>query len=364
MATEQDQDRNEAASPFKLMEARKRGQVARSADVVSAIVFCAAVAYLSMLGLPALEHQFRLDRLLLSQAGNLDSSSAVWVIQVVERGLMESILLRAPFMAALMAAAIVGNLSQTGGVFSFSPLAPDWKRLNPIDGLKRITSVRTIFDTLRAVVKLIVLAIVDFQALRVLTPQFHQLAAATPAVFLRLLLDDAASVGFKFGLGLLVIAAVDLAFTRGEFARKMRMSRREQKEENKQREGDPRVRARLRELRREILKRSLALRQTRSADLLITNPTHYAVALSYRHGEMAAPRILAKGTGTMAALMRGIAHRHAIPIVARPGLARALYAQSEIGANLPDEFFGEVARLMIWVITMRESRSTAAGIAS
>ena len=360
MAAEPDQDRNEAASPHKLDEARKRGQVARSTDLVSAVVFCAAVGYLYLRGLSTLEQQFRLDRMLLSQAGGAADASSVGLWRLIESAARESLAVLAPLLLALMLAAVVGSLAQTGGVFSLQQLAPDWSRLNPVEGLKRVLSLRTLFDTFRAVAKLVILVVVMYLALRALVPHFHQLAAASPHTFLRQLLSDAATAGLKMALALMVIAAIDFAFTRHEFAKKMRMSRREMRDESKQREGDPRIRARLRELRREVLKRSLAVRNTKHADLLLTNPTHVAVALSYRHGQMVAPKIVAKGAGLMAAQMRGIAHRHAIPVVPRPELARALYAQAAIGADLPDAYYGEVAQLMIWVITMRQARNQAA----
>ena len=263
-----------------------------------------------------------------------------------------------------MLAAILANCVQTGGLFTLNPLQPDWNRLNPVKGLERVLSMRTLFDAARALGKLLVLALIVHGALQDLRQHANALAAVSPHTFVRQLLGDAGSAAFKIALGLLAVAAVDLAFTRREFGRTMRMSRRELQDETKHREGDPRIRSRMRELRRQMLKRSLAVRRTRDADLLLTNPTHYAVALSYRHGEMAAPRVVAKGSGGMAATMRDIAHRHGITVVQRPALTRALYAQTDVDDELPQAFYRDVAQLLIWVIAMRRARDTSTGALS
>ena len=137
------------------------------------------------------------------------------------------------------------------------------------------------------------------------------------------------------------------------------MSKRELKDEVKHREGDPRIRSRLRELRREMLKRSMALSKTGSADVLITNPTHFAVALRYRHGEMAAPQLLSKGAGGMAAAMRRIAAAKRIPVVQNRTVARAIYFGMDIDQDVPPALYADVARIMVWILAMRRARDTA-----
>ena len=357
MAADPDLDRNEAATPHKLSEARKRGQVAKSTDVVSALVFAAAVAYLYANGWDVLRAQFLFDRLIFgSAAGLVNSPAALW--HLVGGALHDSLLLLAPFLATLVVAALAGNIAQTGIIFSAHPIKPDWERLNPVNGIKRVFSLRTLFDTARACIKLAVLTWVVYEAAKALLPQFYQLAGLAPLGHARMLLADAAALALKIALALAVIAAIDLIYTRREFAKRQRMSKRELKDEHKHREGDPRIRSRLRELRREMLKRSLALRRTRDADVLVTNPTHYAVALSYRHGEMAAPKLIAKGAGSMAAAMRAMAARHRIPVVQNQTLARALYAETAIDQDVPGSLYPQVARLMVWVIAMREARGS------
>lgn len=354
---EQDLDRNEAATPYKLRRARERGQVAKSADVVAAVVFAVAVVYLTWRGFGAVSSQFRFDQALIIQAGRMDPSGAsLW--PVIERALRATLTLAAPFFAAVMLAAIVSNMMQTGPILSFEPVKIDFDRINPVNGLKRLFSMRVLFDTARAVIKLTLLTLVAVLALQALKGQFYALASLSAVGYLHILLDDIASVGLKMALVLGLIALLDLMYTRHEFAKKMRMSQRELKDEVKQREGDPRIRSRLRELRREMLKRSLALRQTRNADVVITNPTHLAVALKYEHGRMASPQLLAKGAGHMAAAMREIAARHRIPVVQNPALARRIYKELPVDQSVPPELYAQVARIIVWVFAMREQRQT------
>ena len=154
---------------------------------------------------------------------------------------------------------------------------------------------------------------------------------------------------------LALIALLDWMYTRHEFTSKMRMSQREMKDELEQGEGDPRVRTRLRELRHELRKRSVALSNTRRADVIVTNPRRIAVALRYAHGEMEAPRLVAKGRGFMAAAKRRIAARHRIPVVQSPALARALYRQLGIDQQVQPQLYMQVARIIVWVFARRDA---------
>jgi flagellar biosynthetic protein FlhB len=353
-----DLDRNHPATPHKLAKARERGQVAKSPDVISAVVFLSAMVFLTWQGWAVWREQFRLDQTLLAQAGRIEmSSSAMW--SLVQQMLRETVLLAAPFLTTLVIAAVVGNLMQTGMVLSLDPIKPDWNRINPVSGFKRVFSLRTLFLALRGVLKLALLSLVVYFALKDLLPQFYYLSGLSPLGLVRALLDDAASLGLRIGGMLALIALLDAVYSRREFARKMRMSKREIKDEVKNREGDPRIRAKLRELRREMLKRSLALRKTRSADVLITNPTHVAVALRYVDGEMSAPQLVAKGRGFMAAAMRQIAVRHRIPIVQSPSLARAIYRDLGIDQHVQPVLYAQVARIIVWVFARRDAMKGA-----
>ncbi|HVZ46133.1 MAG TPA: EscU/YscU/HrcU family type III secretion system export apparatus switch protein [Ramlibacter sp.] len=356
---QEDLDRNEEATPHKLRQARERGQVARSADIVSASVFTVAVALLYWKGWDALQAQFRYDHALLAQAGRIDASAGTFEALLAQL-LRDTGAALAPLFAALALAAIVANFAQTGSVLSLEPVKADLARLHPVNGLKKLFSPRTLFDGARAVVKLVLLSLVVYLAIKALVPQFPRLAGMPPALLARTIVGDAASAGLKIALALLVIACFDFAWSRREFARRMRMSRRELKDEHKQREGDPRIRARLRELRREALRRSMALRRTAQADVLLTNPTHVAVALRYDESAMSAPQVVAKGAGALAAVMRQLAARHRIPVVQSPPLARELFHELEVDQYVPPALYADVARILVWVFAMRNRRAGSA----
>lgn len=354
---DEDLDRNEAATPYKLEKARQRGQVARSTDCVSVAVLTVAAAWLYWGGLEALHAQFRYDRALLANAGRVDAGGAA---ALLARIVTDALLGLLPWFAALAITGVAANLVQTGVVCSAHPLKPDVSRLNPAAGFKRLLSMRTLFDGARAVAKLALLGLVTWHAVSGLVPAFPRLAAMPAAQLARTLLDHAGAAGLQMAFALGLVAAMDVAYSRREFLRRMRMSRRELKDEHKNREGDPRIRARLRQLRREALRRSMSVRDTARADVVLTNPTHLAVALRYAESEMSAPQVIAKGAGAVASAMRQVAALHRIPVVPNPPLARALFHELDVEQPVPPARYAEVARILVWVFAMRAARRGAA----
>lgn len=355
---DQDMDKSQPATPYKLQKAREQGQVAKSRDLVTAITFTAAMVFLTSQGWDTWRRLFQIDRLILAQVGNVDDTQpAMW--HLIDEMVRAAIELGMPFLATLVISAIVGNLLQTGPLLALEPIKPTLERVNPIQGFKKIFSLRTLFDGARAILKLVLLGLVAYFSLKNLAPQFYHLASLPAPRFVQALLDDFASLGLKMAAMLFFIAILDFLYTRREFNKKMRMSRKELKDEHKNREGDPRIRGRLRKLRQEMLKRSRALSNTKNADVLITNPTHVAVALRYVHGEMESPQLVAKGAGALAAVMRKIAAKHSIPVVQNRALARALFQSLDVDRSVPPALYADVARIIVWVFAMRKTREKA-----
>ena len=235
---DQDLDRNDPATPHKLEKARSKGQVSKSQDVVLAAVFTVAVIYLNWQGLESIHAQFHFDRALMMQLGRIEPGGAA-LVPILVSLIREGMTWCAPLFTTVMLSAIVANVMQTGPVLSIDPVKVDFDRINPVNGLKKVFSLRTLFDAARACVKLAVLLLVSFLALRSLAPQFYNLSSLTAAGYLRTLIEDASSLGLKMALALGLIAIVDMIFSRHEFSKKMRMSKRELKDEVKQREGPP-----------------------------------------------------------------------------------------------------------------------------
>lgn len=354
---EQEQNRSEPATPFKLREAKKRGSVAKSQEINSVLVIGGFLAYLSLMGWPATRRQFGVDLAVLSDAHTLDFSPAK-IVPWLSGMLVDMIFLLAPLFVTLIIVGIVASLIQTGPIFSLTPLKPDFNRLNPATGFKRLFSLRQLFDTAKTVVKLVAFTWVLYLAIRQLLPALMGLMYADPSGYGRVAIDDAAGVIFKLLLAMLAVALVDVMFGRWDYLNKLKMSRREVKDEIKQREGDPRIKSRIRELQNEMRKKSRALRNLPKADVLITNPTHLGVALRYKHGEMPAPIVVAKGAGELVEKMKQVARKHGIPIVANRTVARALF-KTDFEAPVPDASFPEVAKILVWVFAMRDARNAA-----
>jgi len=253
-------------------------------------------------------------------------------------------------------AALVANLVQTGPVFSAFPLKRDCNRINPATGFKRVFSLKTLVEAGKTLVKLAAFAGVAWLALAAELPRLLTSVEVQPRAYFGLLMGEITGLMFKLLLVLLLLALADLAYSRWDYGRTMRMSRREMKEEVKRREGDPHVRARIRELQREAAKRAKSVKRLPEADVLITNPTHFAVALRYRREEHPAPQLIAKGAGELAARMKRLARRHGVPVVEDRPLARHLFLRGALDAPIGAAEYPRVARILAWVYALRELR--------
>ena len=354
---QKDLDQSEPATPFKLEKARKRGSIVRSNEVTFALVLAAGIACVYGLGAQVVENVASPLRrgLLLAGRTELSEVSALAYFGVLGAEVLSAI---APVIAVIWVTALLVAGLQARGVFSAHPLKPDFSRLNPANGFKRVFSMKSLHELWRSTTKLTLIALAAFvwgrnhlADLLQVTGQPHAMVDTGIALL-------GSALVLLTGL-ITAFALLDWMLNRHEFMRNMRMSKREIRDEHKEREGDPRIKARLRELRLAWLKRARQLAKVRSADLLLTNPIHCAVALEYRHGEMPAPMITARGAGALARRMRIEARRHSVPVVEHALLARALFALDEKQVFVPEEHFEGVARVLRWVYSARGRRSAA-----
>jgi flagellar biosynthetic protein FlhB len=352
---EQEQNRSEQATPFRLEEARRKGQVPRSLDVssVASIALLLGVTYFAGMQLIEVIAQAFRSVLSLAGAGPLAPGALVALLSHAGRALGPD--LAAILLIAVLAAVVVGLL-QSGPVLSVEPLRPKLERLNPVEGFKRLFSVRAAYEIVKTLVKFVVLAGIGWLVITDLMSSVMSLAQMDPRTYFTPLILWSCRLLGALVAALMLVALIDLVFSRWEYARRLRMSRRELLEETKQREGDPRIRARLRENRREVLKRTGALSRVKDADVLITNPVHVAVALQYRRAVMPTPIVLAKGAGELASAMMTNARKHGVPIVQSPTLARMLFRAVSIDEPIPEAVFAQVARILAWVFALRAAR--------
>lgn len=356
---QQDLDRNDPASDFKLEKARRRGSIAKAQEAGFAFLLLVAVGLIHTQSLPIAKR----FGVLVTQALAMSSSATgerttmlrlSWIL------FSNAALAMAAVLAILWLAGFGFGALQAHGVFSTEPLKPDFNRLSPATNLKRLFSLRALYDSGRIGLKLVVLGLSAFVWGLVHAVDLLVLSGMPALALLHRLIDLLGSLLTTVAATYAGVASIDWMYSRWEFQRQMRMSKREVKDEHKEREGDPRIRARLRELRAEWAKRAKSVRKVGAADVLLTNPTHVAVALEYRHGEMPAPRLLAKGSGELARRMREEARRRQVPVVQNPPLARALFAEVGQDAFIPEHHFTQVARILRWVYAARRQ---AGGVA-
>lgn len=358
--SEGDLDKSDPASPYKLEKAREKGSVAKSQDVTFLIILLGLTGIVFGMGESLTRRLAALMHALLAQVSQPRQQSGEW-FRLMEHVTTELAWIFAAPLAILMVLGVGAGLMQVGFTISAEPLKPDFNRLNPAEGFKRLFSFRSLYELARSLLKVGVVAILLMAAGGVVLKEILALPLRTPSGVLAYLIHQVGVTLAVLMAVLLLITIGDYAFTRWEFLRKMRMSKREIKDEHKNREGDPRIKARLRELRLEWLKKSMAMKNVPQSDVLITNPTHYAVAIAYKRGAMPAPKVMALGAGDLALRMRSVARQHHIPVVENPPLARSLYRLAETGGDLPQEHYAEVAKILVWVFAARAQRAQQQG---
>ena len=341
---EQEQNRSEQATPFKLEEARKQGQVAKSLDFNTLVMIWGLLGLVMIWGASAWMELGTLTTNLLANAADLPislESGAGWLAGVLK----SFITLMLPVLLVGVILAVLANFVQTGPIFTFKPLKPKGERINPIAGFKRIYNKKMLFEAFKGLLKLAILGGVTTTFFFALWPQLPAAETQDTGLVQQWFGHHAIALLFRLGLALVLIGLLDFMYTRHKFKKDMMMSRRELKEEVKRREGDPLIRAKLRELQRENLKQAASVKRVPEADVLITNPEHLAIALRYERGKMFAPMLLAKGADSWAAEMRAVARRHGIPIYERKPLARQLFRFGQLGQAIPGDSYVDVARI-------------------
>jgi flagellar biosynthetic protein FlhB len=352
---ENEQSKTEQPTPFRLQEARNKGQVARSAEVsgllvtvVFSITLCATAATLA----GAWAHSFQRMILMAGNAPAPSISLMQW-IGATFRPVWQAMV---PLVIALVVTAVIANLVQTGPVFSTEPMKPDFSRLNPARGFKRIFSLRLLWDLFKLVLKVSLLGGMAWWLTGSLQHQLLATATAAPGAAGELLRSIYVRVTTWVLVVLALVALMDLLFSRREYLRKLRMSRNDIKDEVKRREGDPDIRHKRKRLMVELLKQSRSVRRVPDADVVLTNPTHLAVAVQYRPRTMRSPVVLAKGTDAVAAAMRSKAAVSGVPCLRSPALARALFRECNIDKPVPDHLYGQLAPVYRWLMNRPGNR--------
>jgi len=341
-------EKTEDPTPRRLAEARRDGNIAQSRDLTAAVMLLATVVLLHLLGMkvlagmkaglhwsltaPGIENATRTDGL---------RDLAVTVLEAAVKGL-------APLLLAIAAVGLVAQVMQVGFLITGKPITPQFSRVSPLKGVKNLVGLRAAMRGVMSIGKVAVIAAVAVIVIVEEMPQIIALAglevgqafiASSGLVF---------SLSLKLAAVLLVLAILDYAYQKWQRQQDLRMTKQELKEEMRSMDGDPMVKQRRARVARQLAMQRMAAAVPK-ADVVVTNPTHYSVALRYDKTSMRAPKVVAKGADFMAMRIRQIASIHGVPLVERKPLARALYANVEVGQEVPEQHYAAVAEILAYV---------------
>ncbi|HWI83354.1 flagellar biosynthesis protein FlhB [Ramlibacter sp.] len=355
MADESDLEKTEQPSARRLEKAREEGQVARSREWVTFALLAAALGGLQLTGgvlesrLGAtLRHGLAFERNVAFDPASM--------LALARAQAFDGLIAVAPVLAVMAAVALLAPMMLGGLLFSPQSIAPDFKKLDPMAGLGRMFSGQALAELLKTIAKSLLIGGVGYLAIRDNLGAMADLMtqpprAAIPHVLALVMRCCTLIVG-----SLLLVALVDVPYQLWSLYRKLRMSREDVRQEHKESEGDPQLKARIRRQQQALARRRM-MAQVPKADLVLTNPTHFAVALRYDDGAMSAPRVVAKGTELVAQRIREIAREHRVEVVESPALARSLYKHTDLNQEIPAGLYTAVAELLAWVYRLRRWRA-------
>jgi flagellar biosynthetic protein FlhB len=349
MAEEQDRSqKTEEPTQRRLDEARRKGQVASSREVNHAFMLAVAALAVAAIG-PGAASGVGEALLPFIAAPHAIPAGAGELAPLLAALLGDLGIALLALALAFVGAALAGGLIQNGPVLSATPLAPKLERISPVAGAKRLFSARSLLEFAKGLVKICLVSVAAILLILPSAPAVLESAQLEAGPLLGMLGD----LSFRLLLGVAaltaVIGVIDVGYQRYEHRRQLRMSRRELQEEFRHTEGDPLIKARLKGLRAERARRRM-MAEVPKATVVITNPTHVAVALRYESATMAAPQLVAKGSGPVAERIREVARTHGVPLLENPPLARALHASVELGAEIPPEHYRAVAEVIGYVM--------------
>jgi len=354
MAEASFEERTEQATPRRRQEAKNKGQIARSKEIPSVLVLLGGMTVLLFFGAAM---TLQLSHLMVQWLGRMATVSIQWEgLQSLSWEMVVSFLfIIGPVLAVVFAVAVLGHTMQGSNVFSAELIKPDWGRFNVVNGLKRMFTMTSLVELAKSFVKMVIVGGIAYSTIKKEWPDilllFGQDAGNVfqfvAALSLRLLLRTI--------LVMLVLAALDYAYQRWTYEKNLKMSKQEIKEELKQTEGDPLIRARIRTVQRQLARRRM-MAEVPKADVIITNPTHLAIALLYDRKTMQAPHVVAKGAGGIAEKIIEIGRSHQIPIVENKPLARMLYKAVDLGKTIPSSLYHAVADILAYVYQIKRKR--------
>jgi flagellar biosynthetic protein FlhB len=350
------QDRTEKATPKRRQRAREQGQVARSADAGGSLVLAAGLFCLSLLGPEIVSSSAQAFRQILAEIAHPGLVTSSAGLQELLYTMLRTLLVTVgPIAGVCVATGVVAGVAQVGFHPSLKALAPNFRRINPISGLRNLLSPNLLFEVLKTLAKVGAVGAVAALALVGNMGGLASQVGLPPAALGQVMGAKAMEIAQHATFAYLLIGAIDLIWQRRRHARQLRMTKQEVKDELRQYSVSPELRGALRRRAMQAA-RARMMAAVPQADVVVTNPTHYAVALKY-DGSRAAPEVLAKGQDLIALQIRKVAGEHDVPIVPDPPLARALHSSTEIGQVIPEELYAAVASVLAFVYRLAAGRT-------
>lgn len=342
----EDQEKTEEPTSKKIEDARREGNVPKSQDISAVVTLVVAILVTIFLMGFLGERITNLYRYYQSFIGSEFDLRVIQAIMV--KSIFEVLIMLAPIVLSIMIAGVLGNIMQFGFIFTTKPIMPNLGKINPLKGLKNLLSLKKLVEALKIILKVAIVFtiafIVLFQFMKEL-PRTELFNIASQMIWLR---DKALILAAIVIIAFIIIAVLDIFLVRFQYFKSLRMSKQEIKDEFKQMEGDPQVKARIRRLQMEAARRRM-VQDVAGADVVITNPTHYAVAIRYDTSKEQAPRVVAKGVDFLALRIKKVAYENNIVVYENPPLARELYKVCEVNDIIPRELFKAVAEVLGFV---------------
>ncbi|TLS66705.1 flagellar biosynthesis protein FlhB [Mariprofundus erugo] len=356
MADEQDKSQQtEDASPKRIEDARKKGQVPTSKEPSTAIAFTVlSLMMITGLGSWLGETMKEMMEAYLSGKIRLDTTTeGVQAMLITIAAEIGKILL--PFAVPIMLLGVLVTFMVTGPVFTFETMKPKLEKISPMKGFKRLFSTKALAEFIKSVLKLTLISVACSIVVSGLMPQLLQSALTAPQEIASLAVDGSVKIATLAAIIFVLIALADVLYQRWEHAKSLRMSKKEQRDEYKESEGDPQLKGKIRQMQMQQAQNRM-MADVPKADVVITNPTHISIAMAYDPMGTGAPRVLAKGKGHIAAKIREIAREHHIPMRENKPLARSLFKQVKVGDEIPEELFEAVAIILAEIFRLKQRR--------
>lgn len=351
MAEESTEEKTEKPTPKKREETRNKGEVAKSRELSSVVVLFSGLFVMVIFGSFMLSKIHELMKGIFSNP-TINDQTVSSVIEFIQQLIISFLVIIGPLLAAVFIGAVLSNVMQVGFMFSGELIKPKLSKLNPMKGLKRLVSMQSLMELAKSIVKLIIIGITAYLTIKQEMDNVSMLGELEIGAIFQYIFSIYYRILLRCSIAMVVLALIDYGFQKYEFEKRIKMSKQEIKDEYKKTDGDPLVKSRIKTIQMEMARKRM-MQAVPEADVIITNPTHYAVALKYDSLNMNAPKLVAKGAGEIAGRIKSLAAKHNVPVLENKELARNIYKLVEIGSEIPTDLYQAVAEVLAYIYKLK-----------